>query len=62
MKSLIDWQDDADNAAPEERATVADLQLFISDMNVTQHLLGTVADDKITISAIPSFYELTTIV
>ena len=50
MRTVIAWQDDAENAAPEERATVADLQLFINDENVTRHFYGNAADDRITVA------------
>ncbi len=40
MKFRLDWQDDATNAAPEERATVADMSLLIGDKNVCDHVLG----------------------
>lgn len=38
MKLSADWLDDAENAAPEERATVADVQLLVDSRNVMQHL------------------------
>lgn len=50
LRTLIDWQDDAENAAPEERATVAELQLFLSEVNVTRHFYGNAADDRITVA------------
>ncbi len=50
MRPLIEWQDDAENAAPEERATVADLQLFLGDVNITQHFYGSTPADGITIA------------
>ena len=33
MRFQVDWQPDGPNAAPEERATVADLRIFIGDRN-----------------------------
>ena len=50
MKHSIKWQDDAVNAAPEERATVCDLRLCIKDQNVTAHILNGAASDHITIA------------
>ncbi len=50
MRTLIDWQDDAENAAPEERATVADLRLILCDVNITQHFCGRITDDRITVA------------
>jgi hypothetical protein len=48
VKHSIEWHDDAKNAAPEERATVGDLRLFINEQNVTQHLLDGKVGDHIT--------------
>lgn len=50
MKSSIEWQDDAQNAAPEERATVADVRLWINNRNVTQHLNEGALDDQVTVA------------
>lgn len=50
MRHSIDWLDDAPNSAPEERATVADLRLFLGEQNVTTHMLGTKVDDHVTVS------------
>ncbi len=45
MRHSFKWWDEAVNAAPEERATVAELRLFLNERNVTQHVLdGTVSD------------------
>ncbi len=38
MKFLADWQEDAVNAAPEERATVAAWQLLLGGQNTCLHL------------------------
>ncbi|WP_316194315.1 hypothetical protein [Bradyrhizobium sp. SZCCHNRI3052] len=38
MKFSARFLEDAANAIPEERATVADLQIFVSEQNVTMHL------------------------
>jgi len=50
VRHSIDWREDAANAAPEEQATVADLQLFIGRLNVTQHLAAGHLNDRITVS------------
>ncbi len=50
MRHSIKWCDDAANAAPEERATVASLQLFVGGLNVTQHLAAGEAFDHVTVS------------
>lgn len=49
MRFSADWQDDAANAAPEERATVADFRLFLDGQNVCQHLTGNSASDHLTL-------------
>lgn len=48
MKHSIEWQEDAANASLEERATVADLRFYLSNLNVTQHLIDGSASDHIT--------------
>ena len=50
MRHSIEWQDDAINAAPEERATVGDFRLFLNEQNVTTHILGTKVDDHVTVA------------
>lgn len=50
MKHSIEWQDDATNAAPEERATVADLRLELNRQNVTKHIVGEQVSDHVTIA------------
>lgn len=50
MRHSIEWQDDAVNAAPEERATVADLRLFLNEQNVTLHMQGDKTGDHVTIA------------
>ncbi|MGC8477238.1 MAG: ImmA/IrrE family metallo-endopeptidase [Acetobacteraceae bacterium] len=50
MRHSIEWIEDAPNRAPEERATVADLRLFLHDQNVTAHMLAGKADDHVTIA------------
>lgn len=37
MRFEVDWLPDGPNAAPEERATVADLRIFIADRNACMH-------------------------
>jgi hypothetical protein len=50
VRHSIDWCEDASNAAPEEQATVADLQLFVGNLNVTQHLAAGRLSDRVTVS------------
>jgi len=50
VRHLIEWQDGAINAAPEERASVADLRLFLNNQNVTQHMLGGEVSDHVTVA------------
>jgi len=50
LRFLVAWQDHADNAAREERATVADLRIFLSEQNVTLHLESQASADHITIA------------
>ncbi len=50
MRHSIVWCENASNAAPEEQATVADLQLFVGSLNVTQHLAAGTLGDRITVS------------
>ena len=50
MKHLIEWQEDAENVAPEERATVADLRVWLNEINVTQHLNDNISCDYVTVA------------
>lgn len=50
MQYSIEWHEDASNAAPEERATVADFRLFLQQQNVTLHLRGNESVDHVTIA------------
>jgi hypothetical protein len=50
VRYSIDWQDDAVNAAPEERATIGDLRLFLNDQNVTKHMLDDRIGDHVTVA------------
>ncbi len=50
MRNSIDWCETAHNAAEEERATVADLRLFVGAWNVTRHLAGGGLNDHITLA------------
>jgi hypothetical protein len=50
LRFSIDWKDDARNAAPEERATVAEFRLSLDDKNVTMHLRGNKNFEYVTIS------------
>jgi len=50
VRHSIDWQDDAINAATEERATVGDLQIFLNEQNVTKHILDDKVSDHVTVA------------
>jgi hypothetical protein len=50
MRHSIEWQDDVANAAPEERATVAALRLFLNDRNITQYMLDGTVGDHVTVA------------
>ncbi len=50
MEFSADWRDDAENAVPEERATVADLLLSIDGGATTQHLHDGVVRDRVTVA------------
>jgi hypothetical protein len=50
VKFLVEWLEDAENAALEERATNADVRIFLADANVTQHLFDGELSDHITAS------------
>ncbi len=50
MQHSVDWQDDAINAAPEERATVGDLRLILNGQNVTTHILNAEIADHVTVA------------
>jgi len=50
LRYSIDWQDGAENVAPEERATVGDLRLWIGEQNVTMYLDGYRTDDHVTLA------------
>ncbi|UXT85140.1 hypothetical protein FY131_27015 (plasmid) [Agrobacterium tumefaciens] len=50
MKHSIEWQDDAINAAPEEKATVGDLRLFVDGKNATHHLFEDNVGDHVTVA------------
>ncbi len=56
MKVYVDWQDHAKNAAPEERATVADLRILVDGNNVCDNVIGEGRDLKahVTVSAYPA--------
>ena len=53
MRYSIIWHDDAQNAAPEERATVGDLVISLCNQNITLHLCGKKPVDHLTISLYP---------
>jgi len=50
VRHSIEWQDDAINAAPEERATVGDLRLFLNDQNLTTHILDGEVANYVTVA------------
>lgn len=50
MKHSVEWQEDAINAVPEERATVGDLRLWLNGQNVTTHLSGRHIQDHVTVA------------
>lgn len=50
MRHLIEWQEKAINAVPEERATVADLRLWLNGQNVTTHIFEDTLGDHVTIA------------
>lgn len=52
MISSIDWQDDAENASAEERATVADWRLSMEGQDVTLHRFGGETADTLTLPLI----------
>jgi hypothetical protein len=49
----VNWIEDVPNVAPEERATVGNLKLFLNDQNVTMHLRDEQAFDHVTVSLYP---------
>ena len=58
MRFSLEWHDDAQNASAEERATVADLQVFVDEVNVCEHIGGLVSGarqsaSEATVSAYP---------
>lgn len=50
MKHSIEWHDDAPNAVPEERASVADLRLWLNGQNVTTHISSNKIYDHVTVA------------
>ncbi len=53
MRFSADWHDDARNAAAEERATVADLRLWLDGQNVCLHVWDAAAVDHVTLPLYP---------
>lgn len=55
MKFAVDWHDLADNSVPEERATVADLQISVGNTNICDHAHDGArgAADHVTVSVYP---------
>lgn len=50
MRFSTAWRDEVRNAALEERATVADLRLWLGDQNVTQHFSEAGPSDHVTVA------------
>jgi hypothetical protein len=50
LRYSAEWKNDAQNAAPEERATVADFRFWLEKQNVAMHLRGSINFDHLTIS------------
>lgn len=50
MRFSADWRNRAANAAPEERATVADLRIFLAEQNVTLHMVDDRNVDHVTVA------------
>lgn len=50
LQFSADWQDNATNAALEERVTVADLRLWLNQQNVTQNIRKNEHRDHVTLS------------
>ena len=50
MRYSVEWHEDAQNAALEERATVADLRFWLDEQNVSLHLRGAESIDHVIIS------------
>ena len=55
MKFAVDWHELADNSAPEERATVADLRVSVREVNICDHRCGDELEptDHVTVSVYP---------
>ena len=58
MRFSLEWQDDAPNASMEERATIADIKVFVDEVNVCEHLVGQASgvrqpSGEATVSAYP---------
>lgn len=50
MRFSADWIENAQNVAPEERATVASFRLWLAEQNVTMNLRDSASTDHIVIS------------
>jgi SOS response regulatory protein OraA/RecX len=50
LQLSADWLDHAKNASPEERATVADVRIFVDRQNVTLHLFGDSVFDYVVVA------------
>lgn len=50
MRFEASWIENATNAAPEERASVADVRIWLNGQNVTQHFGHGVSSDHVTVA------------
>lgn len=49
----IDWQENTRNAAPEERATIAEFRVLLENVNISRHLCDTDTIESLMISLYP---------
>lgn len=59
MKLSADWLDDAENAAAEEQATVADVRMTVASRNVMQHFFEDSLSDHVTVALYGLVHGLT---
>ena len=59
LKLSAEWLDDAENAAPEERATVADVRMIVDSKNVMQHFSDDILSDHVTVALYGLVHGLT---
>jgi len=53
LRFLVEWQDDAPNAAAEERATVGDIQVLVDNRNVCLNLRNGKLHEHVTLALYP---------